>query len=60
MESLRECLRKKFKNIEFRVAFKTRKWFNMGVRVERNSSNLKPNKFLKEMLDFDSDLEYLK
>ena len=32
----------------------------MGVRVERNSSNLKPNKFLKEMLDFDSDLEYLK
>lgn len=51
---------KKFKNIEFRVAFKKRKWFNMGVRVERNSSNLKPNKFLKEMLDFDSDLEYLK
>ncbi len=32
----------------------------MGVRVERNSSNSKPNKFPKEMLDFDSDLEYLK
>ena len=32
----------------------------MGVRVEQNSSNPKSNKFLKEMLDFDSDLEYIK